>query len=61
MLKSKLLLLFFIILIGQLIPNIFISASTTDGTIDSTYKYVWGENIGWIIFKCERFIGDFSE
>ncbi|MFH1712831.1 MAG: hypothetical protein ABH896_01405 [Candidatus Jacksonbacteria bacterium] len=25
-------------------------ASSTDGTIDSTYKYVWGENIGWINF-----------
>ena len=25
-------------------------ASTTDGTIDSTYKYAWGENIGWINF-----------
>lgn len=25
-------------------------ASSTDGTIDSTYKYAWGENIGWINF-----------
>lgn len=25
-------------------------ASNTDGTIDSTYKYAWGENIGWINF-----------
>jgi len=25
-------------------------ASITDGTIDSTYKYAWGENIGWINF-----------
>ena len=25
-------------------------ASTTDGTIDSTYKYAWGKNIGWINF-----------
>jgi len=25
-------------------------ASVTDGTIDSTYKYAWGENIGWINF-----------
>jgi hypothetical protein len=23
-----------------------------DGTIDSTYKYAWGENIGWINFGC---------
>ncbi|MDP2910640.1 MAG: hypothetical protein Q8N58_02555, partial [bacterium] len=50
MLKSKLLLLFLVILIGQLIPDVFISASTTDGTIDSAYRYAWGENIGWIDF-----------
>lgn len=25
-------------------------ASSTDGTIDPTYKYAWGENIGWINF-----------
>lgn len=25
-------------------------ASNTDGVIDSTYKYAWGENIGWINF-----------
>ncbi|MBU3942686.1 hypothetical protein KKA24_01740, partial [Patescibacteria group bacterium] len=25
-------------------------ASTTDGTVDSSYKYAWGENIGWIDF-----------
>lgn len=28
----------------------FAFASSTDGTIDSTYKYAWGENIGWINF-----------
>lgn len=27
-----------------------VSASTTDGTIDTTYKYAWGENIGWVNF-----------
>jgi len=25
-------------------------SSTTDGTIDTTYKYAWGENIGWVNF-----------
>ena len=25
-------------------------ASTTDGTIDATSKYAWGENIGWVNF-----------
>src|SRR5437867_2687672 len=26
------------------------SAQATDGTIDSTFKYAWGENIGWLNF-----------
>ena len=30
------------------------SASETSGTIDSTYKYAWGENIGWINFGCSN-------
>jgi len=29
-------------------------ASETNGTIDSTYKYAWGENIGWINFGCDN-------
>ncbi len=28
----------------------FVFASSTDGVIDSTYKYAWGENIGWVNF-----------
>lgn len=28
----------------------FVFASVTDGTIDGTHKYAWGENIGWINF-----------
>lgn len=28
-------------------------ASTTDGTIDPTYKYAWGENVGFIDFGSE--------
>lgn len=28
----------------------YIFASSTDGTIDATYKYAWGNNIGWINF-----------
>src|SRR3990167_7194880 len=30
------------------------SASETNGTIDTTYKYAWGENIGWINFGCDN-------
>ena len=32
----------------------FAFASNTDGTIDSTYKYAWGENIGWVNFGCDN-------
>jgi len=28
----------------------FAFASITDGTIDSTYRYAWSENVGWIDF-----------
>jgi len=28
-------------------------ASTSDGTIDPTYKYAWGENVGFIDFGSE--------
>lgn len=31
-----------------------ISASETDGAIDATYKYAWGENVGWINFACDN-------
>ena len=37
------------IFIGLLSGDL-VFASETDGTIDSTYKYAWGENIGWINF-----------
>ena len=29
-------------------------ASETEGTIDETYKYAWGENIGWLNFDCDE-------
>jgi len=29
-------------------------ASSTNGTIDSTDKYAWSENIGWINFGCDN-------
>ncbi|OGI93929.1 hypothetical protein A3A03_03630 [Candidatus Nomurabacteria bacterium RIFCSPLOWO2_01_FULL_40_18] len=32
----------------------FALASETNGTIDGTYKYAWGENIGWINFGCDN-------
>ncbi len=30
----------------------FALASDTNGTVDTVYKYAWGENIGWINFGC---------
>jgi len=44
------LLLFLLLVAGQLMLMDFALASTTNGTIDSIYKYAWGENIGWINF-----------
>ncbi len=35
---------------SSLVVNKPVSASSTDGTIDQTYRYAWGENIGWIDF-----------
>src|SRR3990167_8311667 len=32
----------------------FALASETNGTIDGTYKYAWGENIGWLNFGCDN-------
>jgi len=49
--KNKIKLKFFVFLVFSFlltIPSTF--ASTTDGTIDSTYKYAYGENVGFIDF-----------
>ncbi|MFA5936877.1 MAG: carboxypeptidase-like regulatory domain-containing protein [Candidatus Paceibacterota bacterium] len=43
-------ILFVFIFIGHLMSVSFALASNNDGVIDSTYKYAWGENIGWINF-----------
>lgn len=31
----------------------FVFASDTNGTIDTTFKYAWGQNTGWINFGCD--------
>ncbi len=52
--NSKKIIYFFIALIltsgffGFDLKGVF--ASTTDGTIDTTYKYAWSENLGWLNF-----------
>lgn len=42
------------IILGIFILSFFLSnqafASTTDGIIDPTYRYGWGENVGWVDF-----------
>src|SRR3989344_2573540 len=49
--------LIYILFLTLLISGFFVVfnksalASSTDGTIDSTYKYAWGENVGYIKFN----------
>lgn len=38
------------VLAGVLLLAGHTAASTTDGTIDTTSKYAWGENVGWLNF-----------
>jgi len=47
--KNKFVLLSIIVLSVLLISSHAL-ASITNGTIDSTYHYAWGENIGWVDF-----------
>lgn len=47
-----------IFLLGILFSMVFFAphafASETNGTIDGTYKYAWGENVGWLNFGCNN-------
>ncbi len=45
-------LIIFILVTVLILPIGFVLASTTNGKVDSTYKYAWSENIGWINFGC---------
>jgi hypothetical protein len=47
--KNK--LIFSIMLVSLLIINNQALASTTNGTVDSTDHYAWGENVGFVDFK----------
>jgi len=50
--KKLISLVFFSIIFGVFCFGLNMTfASSTDGTIDSTYKYAWGENTGWIDFS----------
>jgi hypothetical protein len=47
--------LFFIgILFSMFFSVSTVFASETNGTIDTTSKYAWGENIGWLNFGCDN-------
>jgi len=45
-------IIFFVFFVGSffLVYKYEVFASSTDGTIDSSDKYAWGENIGWVSF-----------
>ncbi|MEA3399465.1 MAG: carboxypeptidase-like regulatory domain-containing protein [Patescibacteria group bacterium] len=44
----------FIIGLTILIFGFSVASAGDIGTIDDTYKYAWGENIGWINFGCDN-------
>ena len=50
--KKKIFL--FGILFSMVFSASYAFASVTNGTIDGTYKYAWGENIGWLNFDCDN-------
>jgi hypothetical protein len=50
----KLLFFGFFVLLATFSFTNFVLASETNGTIDTTHKYAWGENIGWISFGCDN-------
>ena len=52
LIKRRVLLLGILISIFFGVSSAF--ASESNGTIDTTYKYAWGENIGWINFDCDN-------
>lgn len=48
--KNKLILFSILFVASLLLITNNVSASITNGTIDTTYHYAWGENIGWVDF-----------
>ena len=51
--SSKLLLFLSVLFLAGVFSVGLALASTTNGTINPTYKYAWSENIGWINFGCD--------
>src|SRR3989338_4117442 len=53
--RTKIIFFSFFVLPCMLIfATTAVLASETNGTIDSTYKYAFGENIGWLNFGCDN-------
>ncbi|MFH1188141.1 MAG: hypothetical protein V1688_04785, partial [bacterium] len=42
------------LIVTIIMPSVRQSKAAADGTVDSTYKYAWGENIGWVNFGTEN-------
>jgi len=48
---------FFLITLSILLASSFylpVLASESNGTIDPSHKYAWGENLGWLNFGCDN-------
>jgi hypothetical protein len=45
-------ILFFLILFFSFFSGINVFASDSNGAIDPSYRYAWGENLGWLNFAC---------
>ncbi len=43
-----------ILLLILAVSPVFVFASETSGTIDTTYKYVWSDSAGWINLGCDN-------
>ena len=52
--NKKLILVVLFVVVWQLIFFDLSFVSASNGTIDSVYRYAWGENIGWINFGCSN-------
>ncbi len=52
--RKKIIFLAFLLFLTFISNNNSAFASETNGTIDSTFKYAWGENTGWINFGCDN-------
>ena len=54
--SSLLISVFCILLLSSifyLLSPVSVYASQKNGTIDPSYRYAWGENLGWLNFRCD--------